>query len=242
MDLWNGVRVPSWVTERAAIRRFAVFLPISLSVLAPILWYVSGRVPTLAAPLTVYALSLIAAVAGCYLGWRYRRMPAGWVASYGAALSSFWLVLELAFLWSAITGRFAAFVSAVEWWTERLGAFGNAIDALDVAVAAAATTAAGAAIAGLAVVVPLADRDLREAVAGRCDAVIDLLVSFLWGAFLLVVVHIVARAVPSPTYKGALAMMTLVLGPMAVSVPPLVGLMLRRAWADLRSVATAPRR
>ena len=221
-------------------RRVAAFLPVLLSIIAPILWYISGRVSTLAAALVLYALSLVTAVAGCYLGWRYRRAPTGWAASYGALLSAFWLVLELAFLWAAITRRFAAFLSAVEWWTGRLGDLGNAIDALDVAVAAVATGAAGAALAGLAVVVPLGDRDLPDPVAGRCDAVVDLLVSFLWGVFVFVLGHIVARAVPSPTYKGALSMTTLILGPMAVSVPPLVGLMLRGAWADLRSVAAPP--
>ncbi len=231
-DAWHR----AWRTTRAATRRVAVVIPVLLSILAPILWYFSGQ----EGALTLYVLSLFAAVAGCFLGWRYRSAPAGWAASYGAALSSFWLVLELAFLWSAITGHFAAFVSAVEWWTERLGDLGNAIDALDVAVAGAATAAAGAALVGLAVVVPLGDRNLPDPVAGRFDAMVDLLVFILWGVFVFVAVHIAARAVPSPAYKGALGMTTLVLGPMIVSVPPVVGHVLRGAWGQLRSIAAPP--
>ena len=60
----------------------------------------------------------------------------------------------------------------MEWWTGRLGDLGNLIDALDVAVAAVATAAAGATLAGLAVVVPLGDRNLPDPVASRCDAVV----------------------------------------------------------------------
>ena len=203
-------------------------------ILAPILWYAAGHVPDRWG-LFLFVLSMAASVAAVVLGWCHRSGPSGWVASSGALMAANWLLLAVAALVAAATDSWDQFVAASDWVNSQLASMGNTVEGFDAAVLVVVATTGASGLAGLAVVVPLGTRQLSARSVEMLDGAIDLLFGILVTASATFVVYVIVRLIPSPTYTGAVSVAMVILAPMCVAAPPLVGFILRKAWQVLQA-------
>lgn len=183
----------------------------------------------------MFLLSITVALAAAILGWRHRSGPSGWGASFGLLMASVWLVVAVAAVASAASGSFAVFVTAVDWINTKLESMGNAVEGFDAAVLVGFATAGASGLTGLAVVIPLGTKRLSPNTVEVLDGAVDLLMGIAVAASTVFGVYVLARVIPSTLYTGAVSVALVILAPMCVAAPALVGFILRKTWQLLRS-------
>ena len=212
--------------------RYRAWSATVLSVLAPILWYVAGRVAD-EWGLFVFVISMATTATAAVIGWQYRSGSSGWAASLGSLMATLWLLIAAAALASAAAGSFDLFLAASEWVNSRLASMGNTVVGFDAAVLVGVSAAGASGLAGLAVIVPLGTKGLSARAVESLDGAIEILMGMLVAAGAVFVVYVIARLIPSPIYTGAVSVAIVALSPVCVAAPPLVGLVLRKAWQVL---------
>ena len=213
-----------------------------LSLLSPFLWYLSGAVggsPVL--PLTIYGLSVGAAggsVVGC---WRHRNGAGAEWARLGLVSGIFWLVALLATLVAFLTGSGSEFLAVLNSSGEWLSRLEPGVVAIDFGVLVGVGGVVGACLVGLAVLVPLGHRPMRNEVAEWLGEGVEILTVLLWAATGVWAFYILARVVPPSPYRGVATLGVLLVGiPLALGAPALVGWILRQVWRTLRAECEAP--
>ena len=217
------------------VRRYRALSPVLLVVLAPLLWYCAGRATEEWVVWFFFGLSMATAASAAVLGWWYRSGPFGWWASYGGLMAGVWFMIDAAALALAAGGSFDLFLKASEWIAEQLASLSYRVVALDTIVLVGVSTAGAAGLAGLAVIVPLGTKRLSVRVVEVLNGAIELLMGLTLAAGAVFLVYVLVRLIPSPIYAGAVSVSILVLSPLWVTSPAIVGLILRKAWQVLQA-------
>ena len=215
---------------RTTYRRFRAHLAVSLPVVAAALWYTAAATRGGWGTLW-FVLSMATVVTALILCWRAARhaQRGRWWAWLGFLLACELLLMAVAAGWAVLAGEVAGFFAVLDSVNDQLSLLPGRVDDLDVAIPFGAAGVV-VALGGISVLVPLGRDDLSGTVRELIGEAIDLLLVLVGAMALCVVLGGAALAGPSTPFVGAVLVSLVPLGVLALAVPVLVGVILRKVW------------
>ena len=186
-----------------------------------------------------FVLAVAAAVTALVLGWRYRQeQPGGGWSWLGFLWACGLLLLVGPAAVSGLAGVQEGFTAALNSANAQIARLPGVLDDLNVAVPVGVAGAV-AALGGIGVLVPLGRSPLPDHSREVIDEAVTLLLLLIAAMSVCALLGVVARADPPPVVAGAVAGGLVPLTLVALAVPLLVGVVLRRVWQLLSAEAAA---
>lgn len=226
---------PTWL--RGTYRRLRPYLAPVLPVVAAVLVYV-GTETRGAWGAAWPGLGGVATAAALMLGWRYRQeQRGGWWAWLGFLWACGLVLLVGAAAVAGLAGV-EGFIAALDSANAQIARLPEVLDRLNVAVPFGAAGAV-ASLGGIGVLVPLGRSPLPDHIREVIDEAVALLLLLVAAMSLCALLGVTARLDAPPGVAAAVAGGLAPLSLVAMTVPLLVGVVLRRVWQLLSTEATA---
>ncbi len=223
---------------RGIYRRFRPYLAPVLAVIAAVLVYAGTETSGVWWAVWL-VLSGAATSTALTLGWRYRQeQPGGWWSWLGLLWACGLLLMVGAAAVSGLAGVHEGFIAALNSASVQIGRLPGVLDRLNVAVPVGVAGAV-AALGGIGVLVPLGRSPLPDHIREMIDEAVALLLLLVAAMSACALLGVVARADPPPGVDVAIAGGLVPLSLVALAVPLLVGVVLRRVWQLLSAEAAA---